>query len=181
MCAWCWAGGMHYVSLPGIQRHATLKWSPQWTVRWRGRSYSAEITDRVRVLRSTTTQHSSASRHTGAAAKIHQSVLSASNHEDRGRDGKHCSWSLLLCTVTASCQQAGKSLCANDNKLTKEDRTWSDMKWIDHLPHKAVLPQSGISLELVRLRTNKLNSANKNYPALPNIIIMYALYIVLNT
>ena len=47
---------------------------------------------------------------------------------------------VLLCTVTASCQQAGKSLCANDNKLTKEDRTWSDMKWIDHLPYKAGLP-----------------------------------------
>ena len=30
---------------------------------------------------------------------------------------------VLLSTVTASCQQAGKSLCANDNKLTKEDRT----------------------------------------------------------
>ena len=30
---------------------------------------------------------------------------------------------VLLCTVTASCQQAGKSLCANDNKLPKEDRT----------------------------------------------------------
>ena len=60
MCAWCWVGGMQYVSLPGIQRHATLKWSPQWTVRWRGRSYSAEITDRARGLRSTTTQHSSA-------------------------------------------------------------------------------------------------------------------------
>ena len=180
MCAWCWAGGMHYVSLPGIQRHATLKWSPQWTVRWRGRSYSAEITDRVRVLRSTTTQHSSASRHTGAAAKIHQSVLSASNHEDRGRDGKHCSWSLASVHDYRSLPAGGQISLCQWQQINKrgQDMKWHEVDWPPSI-------QSSLTPMLhffgVRLRTNKLNSAIKNYPALRNIIIMYALCIVLNT